>query len=165
MKSRLNLAPIAAAIFMFMGTDMRMVHAQGDKSPSGSGCPLLTSAIIERVLGQHLQSDPAQEALPMYGGGASGLSCRYHGGGIRIDFAVYTETSPAEAKRTFDRYSVAADDSKGRPSIGDSAYWVTATKRQRYIYVLKGKVHFGIGMSGGSDTQLQNLASAAASGI
>jgi hypothetical protein len=93
------------------------------------------------------------------------LSCRYRGGGVRIDFTVYTEASSAEAKRQFEKYSVAADDSKGKPSIGDSAYWVTDAKQEPYLYVLKGKVHFSIGMRLPNETQMKSLAVAAASGI
>ena len=66
---------------------------------------------------------------------------------------------------TFETYSVAADDSKGKPSIGDSAYWITNNKQEPYIYVLKGKVHFSIGMIPANETQMKNLAGAAASGV
>jgi hypothetical protein len=64
----------------------------------------------------------------MYGG-ACGWSCSYiveHGndGIVRIELTVYTEASSAKAKQDFDTYALAADDSKGKPSIGDSAYWV-----------------------------------------
>ena len=165
MNSKLKLTLIPAAILLFMGTDTRMAHAQGNKTASDSGCPVLTSAMVEKVLGQKVQSSPAQQALPMYGGGASGWSCTYRGAGARIDFSVYTETSSAEAKRQFEKYSVAADDSKGKPSIGDSAYWVTDAKQEPYLYVLKGKVHFSIGMRLPNETQMKSLAVAAASGI
>ena len=164
MNSKFKLILMTAALLLFFGTDARMAHAQGNKTASDSGCPVLTSAMIEKVLGQHLQSDPAQKVPSMYGG-ASGWSCRYHGGGIRIDFSVYTEASSAEAKREFETLSVAADDSKGKPSIGDSAFWITNNKQEPYIYVLKGKVHFSIGIIPANETQLKNLAGAAASGI
>lgn len=172
MNSKLKLMLITAAVLLFIGTDARMARAQGntgtsssaDKTASASGCPVLTSAMVEKVLGQHVQSSPASKALPMYDG-ASGWSCTYRAGGVRIDFAVYEEASSAVAKHTHEKYSVAADDSKGKPSIGDSAYWVSATKMEPYLYVLKGKVHFSIGMRPGNETQMKNLAAAAASGI
>ena len=169
MNLKLKLALIAAALLLLIGTGSRMAHAQGnkgsgDKATSGSGCPLLTSAMVEKVLGQPVRSSPAEKALSMYGG-APGWSCTYRGGGVRIDFSVYTEASAGEAKREFDTYSVAADDSRARPSIGDSAYWVTATKETLYLYVLKGKVHFSIGMSPPNETKQKDLASAAASAI
>lgn len=164
MNSKFNLMLTAAAILLFIGSDARMAHAQGNKKASDSGCPVLTSAMVEKVLGQPVKSSPAEKALSMYGG-ASGWSCTYGAGSARINFSVYTEASSEEARREFDKYSIAADDSKGKPSIGDSAYWVTATKQQLYLYVLKGKVHFSIGMRPPNETQMKNLASAAVAGI
>ena len=171
MSSKLKVMVITAAILLFIGTDARMARAQGntgasssDKSASASGCPVLTPAMVEKVMGGPVQSSPAEKALPMYDGGP-GWSCTYRTAGVRIDFSVYTEASPAVAKHTHDKYSVAADDSKGRPSIGDSAYWVTNAKTEPYLFVLKGKVHFSIGMSPGNETQMKNLAAAAVSGI
>jgi hypothetical protein len=166
MNSKIKLMPITVAIVLFIGTNARMAIAQGktSSSASGSGCPVLTSAMVEKVLGQQVQSSPAERTLSMYGG-ASGWSCRYRGGGARIDFSVYIEASSQEAKREFDIYSVAADASKGKPSIGDSAYWVTDAKQEPYLYVLKGKVHFSIGMTPANETQMKSLAGAAASGI
>lgn len=165
MTSKLKLTLIPAAILLFMGTDAQMAHAQGNKPASGSGCPVLTSAMVEKVLGQKVQSSPAHETQSMYGGGASGWGCTYRAGDVRIDFAVYTEASPAEAKRQFEKYSIAADESKGRPSIGDSAFWVTDAKQEPYLYVLKGKVHFSIGMRLPNEDQMKSLAGAAVSGI
>ena len=172
MNSKLKLMLITAAVLLLIGTDARMARAQGNtgassspgKTASASGCPVLTSAMVEKVLGQHVQSSPASKALPMYDG-APGWSCTYRAAGVRIDFSVYTEASSAVAKHTHETYSVAADDSKGKPSIGDSAYWVSATKMEPYLYVLKGKVHFSIGMRPGNETQMKNLAAAAVSGI
>ena len=164
MNSKLKLMLMAAAILLFVGSDAQTAHAQGNKTASASGCPLLTSAMVEKVLGQPVQSSPAQQAQSMYGG-APGWSCTYRAGGVRIDFAVYTEASAQEAKREFDKYSLAADDSKGKPPIGDSAYWVSATKMQLYLYVLKGKVHFSIAMRPPNETQMKSLAGAAAAGI
>ena len=84
---------------------------------------------------------------------------------MRVDFSIYEEASAAEAKHTFDTYAIAADDAKGKPSIGDSAYWVTNNKQEPYIYVLKGRVHFSLGMIPANETKLRDLAGAAASGI
>ena len=165
MNSKLKPTLITVVVLLFMGTGARMAQAQGNKAASGSGCPVLTSAMVEKVLGQKVQSGPAQPTQAMYGGGATGWRCTYHAGGVRIDFSVYTEASAAEAKRQFEQYSLAADDSKGKPSIGDSAYWVSATKMTPYLYVLKGKVHFSIAMTPGNETKMKDLASAAVSGI
>lgn len=164
MNPKLKLTLIAAATLLFVGSDAPMAHAQGNKTAANSGCPVLTSAMVEKVLGQPVQTKPAEKAMSMYGG-APGWSCTYRAGGARIDFSVYTEASAQEAKREFDTYSVAADDSKGKPSIGDSAYWVSATKVKLYLYVLKGKVHFSIAMSPPNEAQMKSLASAAVAGI
>lgn len=171
MNSTLKLM-LTAAILLFVGSDVRATWAQANKSATdrtsktaqGSDCPVLTSAMVDKVMGEHLNKDTVQQILPMYGG-ASGSGCTYHGPGVRIDFAVYTEASTAVAKRAFYTYSAAADESKGKPSIGESAYWVTDQKQEPYLYVLKGKTHFSIGMRPGNETQMKSLASAAASGI
>lgn len=168
MNSKLKPTLITIVVLLFMGIGTRMAHAKANKSASGSGCPVLTSAMVEKVLGQHVQSGSPEKTLPMYGGGASGWRCTYRAGGVggpQIDFSVYTEASSAEAKRQFDTYSIAADDSKGKPPIGDSAYWVMATKVQPYLYVLKGKVHFSIAMRPANESQMKDLARAAVSGI
>lgn len=171
MNSKLKVMVISAAILLFIGSDARMARAQGntggsssDKTASASGCPVLTPAMVEKVLGQPVQSSPAHKTLPMYDGGP-GWGCTYRAGGVRIDFSVYTEASSEVAKHTHDKYSVAADNSRGKPSIGDSAYWVSATKQEPYLYVLKGKVHFSIGMSPGNEAQMKELAAAAVAGI
>jgi hypothetical protein len=78
---------------------------------------------------------------------------------------VNVEASPAVAKHTFDTYSMAADDSAGKPSIGDSAYWDSTTKAEPQIHVLKGKVHYSVGMRPANEKQLQDLAAAIAAGI
>jgi hypothetical protein len=138
-----------------------------NKTTPAADCSLLTPAMLEKALGDSFRADSPMKALPMYGG-ASGWTCTYHGrspGGVRVDFSVYAETSPAKAKQDFDKYSVAADDSKGKPSIGDSAYWVSATKATLIIYVLKGNVHFSITMPSAKEKQLQDLAAAVAARI
>jgi len=112
----------------------------------------------------------------MYGG-ACGWSCSYiveHGndGIVRIELTVYTEASSAKAKQDFDTYAITADDSKGKPSIGDSAYWVKshassdrALDSNHDLFVLKGNVHFSISMTPANEQQLKDLAAAVAAGI
>ncbi len=112
----------------------------------------------------------------MYGG-AWGWSCSYivqHGsqGIVRIELTVYTEASPAKAKQDFDTLAFTADASKGKPSIGDSAYWVKshsssdkALDSSFDLFVLKGNVHFKIRMTPADDKQLKDLATAIAAGI
>jgi hypothetical protein len=77
--------------------------------------------MLEKALGGSFRGDPPGKAMPMYGG-AEGSSCTYRSQGVRVDFAVYSEATAAKAKQDFDKYSIAADNSRGKPSIGDSAY-------------------------------------------
>lgn len=155
---------ISAALLLFIAGGAQIAPAQGNKTAVQAGCSPLTTAIVEKVLGQHIASEPAHKIMAMYGG-ASGCGCTYHGQNVRIDFSIYDEASLAEAKKAFYTYSVAADESKGKPAIGDSAYWVTDAKQEPYLYVLKGKVHFSIGMSLGNETKMKDLAGAVASAI
>lgn len=171
MNLKFNLLFITAALLLFIGSDAQIAPAQGNKnSPSQNkpasqgGCSPLTTAMVEKVLGQHIATGPAHKIMAMYGG-ASGCGCTYRAQNVRIDLSIYDEASVAEAKKAFYTYAVAADESKGKPAIGDSAYWVTDAKQEPYLYVLKGKVHFSIGMSPGNETKMKELAGAAASAI
>jgi hypothetical protein len=186
MESKFSIVLITAALFIVIGDGVQMVSAnprlarvaqtqQTKTAPTGSDnktspatdCSLLTPAMLEKVTGDSFRAASPEKALPMYGG-ASGWSCTYHGGipeRVRVDFSIYSETSSAKAKQDFDKYAVAADDSKGKPSIGDSAYWVAITKKQLAIYVLKGKVHFSITMNPANENQLKDLAAAVAAGV
>lgn len=171
MNLKLNLFFITAALLLFIGSNAQIAPAQGNKnSPSQNktapqaGCSPLTTAMVEKVLGQHISTAPAHEIMAMYGG-APGCGCTYRGQDVRIDFSIYNEASVADAKKAFYTYAVAADESKGKPAIGDSAYWVTDAKQEPYLYVLKGKVHFSIGMRLGNETKMKDLAGAVASAI
>lgn len=171
MESKFNVVLITAALFLVIGGGVQMASANprlarvaqnktaptgtNDKTSPATDCSLLTPATLEKVVGDSFR-------------GAWGWSCTYHGrspGGVRVDFSVYSETSTAKAKQDFDTYAVAADGSKGKPSIGDSAYWVEPTKTTLSIFVLKGKVHFSITMHPANEKQLKDLAAAVAAGI
>jgi hypothetical protein len=183
MESKFSVVLTTAALCVVIGGGLqtapakpRLAQTQQNKTaPTGSDnktspaadCSLLTPAMLEKVLGVSFRAASPEKALPMYGG-APGWSCTYHGGipeRARVDFSVYAETSPAKAKQDFDKYAIAADNSKGKPSIGDSAYWVQPTKTTLSIFVLKGKVHFSISMNPGNENQLKDLAAAVAAGI
>ncbi len=177
------IAFLFAVVLVWDGA--QRAHAQGNQgAPSGTdnnkaatatSCSLLTAGTIEKVLGKSLWGTPrARKAPPMYGG-AWGWSCSYiveHGGIVRIELTVYTEASPAKAKQDFDTYAITADDSKGKPSIGDSAYWVKShgssdrvLDSNRDLFVLKGNVYFNIRMTPANEQQLKDLAAAVAAGI
>ncbi|MBV9341440.1 MAG: hypothetical protein JO159_11205 [Acidobacteria bacterium] len=150
----------------------KSTQSQSDKSnpASANDCSLLTSAMLEKALGQAQSGKPqAQEGPPMYGG-ASGWICTYYvgtqnHGGAKVVFSVYTEASAAKAKQDFDTYAIVADNSRGKPSIGDSAYWVAPDTNSLFIYVLKGKVHFSIELMPVNEKQLRDLAAEVAARI
>ena len=174
MESKWNAAVITAALFAVLGSGVQMVsanprvaQAQQNKTSSATDCSVLSATTVGKILGGSFQGDSPEKAMPMYGG-AWGSSCKYHGagpGGARVDFAIYAEESSAKAKQDFEKYSVAADASKGKPSIGDSAYLVDINKKGLAIYVLKGKVHFSITMNPANQKQLEDLASEVAGHI
>jgi hypothetical protein len=190
MESNVNVLVITAALFFVIGGGVQMASASprlaraaqtqenktgptgtDNKTSPAADCSLLTPTMLEKVLGDSFRADSPEKALPMYGG-ASGSSCTYRSrGGVRVDFSVYAETTAAKAKQDFDKYAVAADDSRGKPSIGDSAYWVEPTKQTLVIYVLKGKVHFSISVhfniktTTADEKPLKDLATAVAAGI
>ena len=138
-----------------------------DKTASPPDCSLLTPAMIEKVLGQGVRVTDTHKAMPMYGG-AWGWSCEYRGEGVHVDFVVYEEATSAKAKDDFDKLSIGADESAGKPSIGESAFWNNTDSTHPYLYVLKDKVYFLVSMSGtkrGDEKQMRqtkNLAAAVA---
>jgi hypothetical protein len=146
--------------------------APSDKSKTpGTGCLMLTPAMLEKVLGQPFDDPSESKMWPAYQG-AWGSNCEYSSkkpssqGGVRVDFLVYTEASAAEAKQTFDKAAVFfTDRSKPKLSIGDSAYWDSTENKEPKIHVLKGKVHYSLGMQPANEKQLKDLAAAVAAGI
>ncbi|MBV9182300.1 MAG: hypothetical protein JO356_13400 [Acidobacteria bacterium] len=183
MNLELRILLIPLTLLAFVGVGARITYgqvpleqvAQTEKSDktsqaSANDCSLLTSAMIQKVLGQSVTAKPeAQKAPPMYGG-EWGWNCTYHvgyanHGGVEVQFSIYTEATAAKAKQDFDTYSVAAEQSKGKPSIGDSAYWVQASDTDLILYVLKGKVHFSLAVTRAKEKQLADLASEVAARI
>lgn len=159
---------ISAALLVFLGGVAQITYGQASQA-GGNDCSLVTPAMLNKTLGQPMTRKPdAQKALPMYGG-APGWTCTYVVGAqnqeVDVQFAVYTEASAAKARQDFEKYAVAANDARGKPSIGDGAYWVEATKKTVILYVLKGKVHFSIQMRPSNEKQLTELAAAVAATI
>ena len=154
-------------------------HSQKDKkapasaqtsktAPTPVGCATLTSAALEKVLGQPFQEEPSETKSPPAYDGAWGWSCQYSSrkpasqGGVRVDLLIYEEASAAEAKQTFDKAAVFfIDSSKPKPSIGDSAYW-QSTDKGLAIHVLRGNVHFSFQIEPSNEKQLNDLATALA---
>jgi hypothetical protein len=191
MNSKLTLVLITALVLL-VGGDARMafpkarperIAAQQNKSaPSAtaknktapaSGCSLLTPAMLEKVLGKPFKDVSAGHKMPPAYNGAWGSFCEYGSTGtrpdqsVRVDFLVFMEASAAAAKQAFDGTTMFyVDNSKAKPSIGDSAYWETVSDKQEpSIHVLKGKVHFKIGMVPQNEKQLRDLAALVAAGI
>ena len=152
----------------------------GQASPAGGNdCSLVTPAMLNKTLGQPMTGKPeVQKAPPMYEG-AWGWHCTYsvgyqNHGGVKVEFSVYTEASAAKARQDFDAYAIAADDARGKPSVGDGAYWVEpdaskrasdTSKKTLFLYVLKGKVHFSLELTPANEKQLSELAAAVAASI
>jgi len=159
------------ASFVFVSA----VHAQPLKVMTGTtaptiDCSVLTPAMIEKATGQPFRGKiETHKAMPMYGG-AWGWSCTYFAS-MRIEFSIYAEASSAKAKQDFDKLSIGADESKGKPSIGESAFWSNTDSTDPYLYVLKGKAYFLVSMSGtkrGDEKQMRetrDLAAAVAARI
>jgi hypothetical protein len=134
-----------------------------------SGCALLPIALLAKTLGEPFDDDPVETKSPPAYKGAWGSACQFFskltkGHQTRVDFMVYVEASAADARQAHDKPAMIFEDkSKPRPSgIGDSAYWDSIDDEEPQIHVLKGKVHFSLGIQPANDKQLQNLAAAVA---
>jgi hypothetical protein len=185
MNSKLKLVLITAALLVLAGSSARSAYPGGrperaaqshgnetassktdaNKTTPTDYCSLLTRATIEKTLGQPLEGNPkAQKEPPMYVG-AQGWSCTYYvgpenHGRVKVNLSIEAQASPANAKQDFDKLAIGADVSKGRPSIGDSAFWFDS--KAPYIWVLKGKFYFSIEIDGGTEKQAKELAAAVA---
>lgn len=180
MKARAGVSATAAvllACFVVAGgaagtphnpQNKRVPSTKTNAAPALVGCATLTSAALEKALGQPFQDEPSETKSPPAYDGAWGWSCQYSSrkpasqGGVRVDLLIYEEASAAEAKQTFDKAAVFfIDSSKPKPSIGDSAYW-QSTDKGPAIHVLKGKVHFSFQIDPPKEEPLKHLATALA---
>lgn len=130
---------------------------------SAADCSLLSPAQIQQVMGQPFSAPTKTQALPAFAKQAPGSNCHYSSqkGHASVDFIVYADGSPSEAKQTFDRLSMWYP-AKSKPSgIGDSAYIDSGNS----IHVLKGKVRYFINLSPQNEKQLKDLALSVAAHI
>ncbi len=159
MSSKLRLALIAATFLILSVGSARTAHA----APQGPGCSMLTPAQIQKVLGQPFGAPTVGAWPPAYGQQPWGSQCRYSslkGPHVAVDFIVYVDASPAEAKQTFAKLSMWFP-AKSKLAIGDSAYIDSSGA----IHVLKGKVRFYISLEPKNEKQMKDLATSVAGGI
>ena len=120
----------------------------------------LTPAQIQKVTGSAFGAPSVTPAPPAFGQQPWGSHCTYssHSAGhMAVDFIVYSDASPAEAKQTFQRLSLWFPP-KSKPAIGDSAY----LDSQGAIHVLRGKTRFYISVTPRNDKQVTDLAASVA---
>lgn len=159
-----------SSLMLSTGTAFAGSPGGGQSGGKTSGCALLPRSLVEEATGTKFHEPTETNALPAYDG-AWGSNCEYsrmepfpQGQDTRVDLMIFVEASPSEAKATFDKAAAfLADHSKPALSgIGDSAYWGTNPKEPT-IHVLKGKVHFQLGMMYPADEiKLLHLATALA---
>jgi hypothetical protein len=79
-----------------------------------------------------------------------------------VDFLVYVDRSPSEAKQTFEKLSAWSSMSShiSKASVGDQSYIVGHA-----IHVLKGKVRYAVSISTENEKQVIDLATAIAKTI
>lgn len=154
--SRVGRLAVVLFSSLMLGTGTAPTGAPSGQQSGGkaSGCALLPLSLVEEAVGTKFHEPSESKALPAYNG-AWGSSCEFsrmepfpQGEDTRVDFMVFVEASPSEAKATFDKAAMfLANHSKPALSgIGDSAYWGAGDPEEPTIHVLKGKVHFQLGM-------------------
>lgn len=150
-----KLAVITALFVLAFGSCLP-VHA----APPSDACSLLTPAQIQKVTGSAFGAPNVTAAPPAFGQQPWGSHCTYtsHSAGhTAVDFIVYSDASPTEAKQTFEKLSLWFPP-KSRPAIGDSAY----LDSQGAIHVLRGKTRFYISVSPRDEKQVTDLAASVA---
>jgi hypothetical protein len=159
MNSKLRFGLIATALLIFGASSPGTAHA----APQGPGCSMLTPAQIQKVLGQPFGAPTVGAWPPAYGQAPWGSQCRYRsqkGPQVEVNFIVYVEASPAEAKQTFEKLTMWFPP-KSKPAVGDSAY----IDGQGAIHVLKGKVRYYIALDPKNEKQMKDLATSIAARI
>ncbi|HLV94210.1 MAG TPA: hypothetical protein VKS44_03380 [Candidatus Acidoferrales bacterium] len=159
MKLKLKLVLLTIALLLFAGGSARTAYA----APQGPGCSMLTPAQIQKVLGQPFGAPTVGAWPPAYGQQPWGSQCRYSsqkGPHVAVNFIVYLDASPAEAKQTFEKLAMWFAP-KSKPAIGDSAY----IDKDGAIHVLKGKVRYYISLDPQNEKQMKDLAASIAGRI
>lgn len=159
MSSKLRILLIALAFFVMHLGSSHCIYA----APQASGCSMLTPAQIQNVLGHPFGSPTETKAPPAYAKQSWGSNCRYsaqNGAHMTVTFIVYVDSSPTEAKQTFDKLSVWYTP-KSRPIVGDSAYM----DAHGAIHVLKGKVRYFLYIDPESEKHVKDLAASIAGRI
>lgn len=159
MKSKLKLALFTTSLFVFAGGGARMVYA----APSAGGCSMLTPTQIQKVLGQPFGAPTETKASPAYAGQSWGSNCRYisqQGPHVAVEFIVYVDATPTDARQTFQKLSLWFP-AKSKPPIGDSAY----IGSNGAIHVLKGKVRYYIAIDPSNEKETKDLAASIAGRI
>jgi hypothetical protein len=160
MNSKFKLLLIVTAFLVAGVGGSRNAYA----APQATGCSMLTPAQIQKVLGQPFGAPTQTKASPAYKGQSWGSSCEYRStrANMRVDFLVYVDRSPSEAKQTFEKLSTWSSLSShiSKVSVGDEASIVGHA-----IHVLKGNVRYAVSISTERDKQVMDLAVAIAKTI
>jgi hypothetical protein len=140
------LAQLALALLASRGVCAR---------PADDVCSLLPPSELQKSLGEIFGPPKASTAPPAFPGQAAGTNCRYkaQNGRHTAVFIVYTDSSAAEAKQTFEKVS-AWFGTKSKPSLGDAAY----IDARNAIHVLKGKTRYFIEIDRANEKQLLEVA-------
>jgi hypothetical protein len=161
---------VSGTTALYAGMPQTQQKQSTASSSDESGCSLLPVTLLDKVLADSFQDPPLTTKVPPAYDGPWGSSCQYFskppfakGHQTRVDFIVYVEASSAQAKETFDKVApFFTDKNKQKPSgVGDEAYW-DRTKEAK-LHVLKGKVHYSLGMQPWDEKQLLAIASALSS--
>ncbi|MGB8475791.1 MAG: hypothetical protein WCE61_17055 [Candidatus Acidiferrum sp.] len=156
---------IAVAIFLLAFG----ASAAGAKGLPADVCTLLSSAQLQKTLGQAFGPAVEATAPAAYRGQSSGKNCTYTAlkdRDLEVTLIFYVDKSPSEAKETFQKLSMWFPP-KSRPSgIGDSAY----LDSNHAVHVLKGSDRYFISIGSRAsaavrEKQEQELAIAVAAEI
>lgn len=153
MNEKVRLAVIAAALLIVGTGSVQIAYA----TPEGPGCSMLAPAQIQKVTGQPFGAASIATATPAFAGQSAGSNCTYtaqSGGHVTVNFIIYMNASPSEARQTFDKLRIWYPAKSSPSGIGDSAYIDSGGG----IHVLKGRVRYFIYLSPKNEKQEEDLA-------
>lgn len=153
---------------LFVALVLHATAVRGEQ-PAPDPCAWLTTAQLNKTLGQRFAAPEQSVAPAAYAGQPSGTKCGYkseQGGAVEVTFIVYVDPSPAQAKATFEKLSTFFPATSKPGGIGDAAY----VDEGYAIHVLKGNVRYYISVSTSDATpesqkQLRDLATGVAAQI
>jgi hypothetical protein len=122
-----------------LGLGACVTHSASAASPPADPCSLLPASAVSKILGSPYEAPQSSVAPRPFRDTVEGTDCTYRSGGHGIQFRIYFDPSPADAKSLFARLRTYYGGTDA-PGVGDEAY----IDKKHAIHGLKSNVRYFI---------------------